>query len=439
MASALALRRESVWRAPARYPIVISSLSSRRVVSKHLRSFSSGKGPGDLDADKKDKNAFKKLTEVPLRFPPPASWGNQIQRRPRFGPKSQKFFQAATSPHKKYGLIRNLNLKLVKDKSNVPILIPGRFIKDKEEELPIHKNAAQDNQDGKTRRRRRKLPIVNAAAILDKNTYCKKSAFPGGVTTKSGHEAAKRLLRGKKDLVDMIRGTIVFQQSQRPFCLTGHGVPPQLLQDHIDMADAILQNFDEPTECQLTSNLGDSISSTDPSCPDSMTIRRQDGQTRVWAWPPQRLLQRSTKEENAEKLHDVSQNWDNSLVLYLAVMDRLSREMGTSTVGSYLHRESRKYWKVKMHRGMAYSDELISRPDDEEDGRPVPILEWNPLSSAKTTNNEHPHVSIRLQGTPQRTNNEAVNDESPVQNSVTLIYDAIFQEDPRVEPVGTVP
>ena len=83
-----------------------------------------------------------------------------------------------------------------------------------------------------------------------------------------------------------------------------------------------------------------------------------------------------------------------------------------------------------MYRGHAYPIELISTPDDEEDGAPVPILEWSsPLDNANKRK-----ISMRLQGTPSK--NVSVGEEEEVTNPnpVTLVYDATFQNDPRLEP-----
>jgi len=388
----------------------------------------------------------------------------RVQRRPsRFGPKSQKYFQASMGPAKHYG-IRMLNLKLVKDSSQVPILIPGKALKDREDgnetsdntantsnnksnsenegksssqkqqaikdASPLQKDDSTAQRPNRPRRRRRMLPIVNAAALLDTTNYCKRSAFPGGVVSRSGTEAAKRLLRGKKDLIDMLRGHIILQQSQRPFCLAGHGVPKQLLQDHINMGDSILSHFNEPAEISL-SNMDEY---SDPLSPDCMRIRDQDGQSRMWAWPPQPQFQAPKEgddEEAQHRLEDISQKWSHSFTLYLSVMDRIANKLGL--VGSYLHKDTRKEWKVKMFRGMAYPLEVISRPDDEDIGAPVPILEWAP---GNRISDKQPHVSIRLQGMSDLDlgSSDGTMGEPGGVHPVTLVFDACFQEDPRLEP-----
>lgn len=389
---------------------------------RHVRCFSAGRRPpreGDDRVNKKSTKDGQKKIDRRTKNASQDSWMEQQQkmfRRPRFGPKSQKYFEAALNSSKKYG-IRNLNLKLVKDSSDIPILIPGGMLI----ESTRSQSQDQDMPQG-SRRRRRKLPVVNAAALLDATAYCKKSAFPGGVVTKSGTEAAKRLLRGKKDLVDMLRGHIILQQNQRPFCLAGHGVPKQLLQDHINFADSMLQRCNEPAECSFRNLEEDNFD----SFPDCIKIRGHDGKSRIFAWPMPPPTTREKIEERKVEEVDVAYTWEDRLALYLAVMDRFTSKLGL--VGSCLHKDTRKQWSVKIYRGMAFPLEVISRPEGDEGNGPVPILEWSPLNRVS---NKQPHISIRIQGTPDH----EAGPGRAMRDPVTLVYDALFQEDPRLEPV----
>ena len=389
----------------------------------------------------------------------------RFQRQPRFAPKSRKSFQTA-SPSKQYGA-RPLtkNLRLIKDSFHVPILIPGQTLSDDskdvgrtgsvrintDERIQQNKNNADQN-DGKQsqvkakselnhmRRRRRMLPTVNASALLDAPTYCRNSAFTATGSNKNSNEqagmtmnsemnsktaAAKRLLRGKKDLLNMLRGDIILQESPRPFCLAGHGVPKQLLQEHINMGDSILHHFNEPAEV--------SVRNSDPCYPEAMKIREHNGQSRMWLWPtdkttePHQLLEEQQRRaEEAEvagdSLQDISQTWGERLDLYIAVMDRLASGLWPS--GSCFNKKSRQHWSLKIYRGMAFPVEVIAGAD--ADG-PVPVLEWNPLHRISK---RQPHMSIRLQGTPDLV--PGASQESV--NPVTLVYDARFQEEPRLEP-----
>lgn len=87
------------------------------------------------------------------------------------------------------------------------------------------------------------LPVMNASALLDPLKYCKKSSRlsfnRNGVNRSiSGTDAARRLLRGKKDFILAARSL-----KSQPTLLEGHGVPPQLFQHCIDMADALLLQY----------------------------------------------------------------------------------------------------------------------------------------------------------------------------------------------------
>jgi hypothetical protein len=92
------------------------------------------------------------------------------------------------------------------------------------------------------------LPAMNAAALLDPLAYCKtsaKTAHTHGVNRGiSGTDAARRLLRGKKDFLVAARSSLLKSNTTaRPALLTGHGIPPKLFQHCIDMADALLLQY----------------------------------------------------------------------------------------------------------------------------------------------------------------------------------------------------
>ena len=118
--------------------------------------------------------------------------------------------------------------------------------------------------------RHQHLPILDASPILDPKSFCtQRSASAaggtGGVTTVSGGDAAKRLVRARKEVVQLVRGTLLqsnlaFSNSRgedrvlgsssgedvsdgkgKAFGLCGHGVPVQLLRDHLDAALMIFE------------------------------------------------------------------------------------------------------------------------------------------------------------------------------------------------------
>jgi hypothetical protein len=94
------------------------------------------------------------------------------------------------------------------------------------------------------------LQAMNASALLDPLKYCKTSSRlssnRSGVSRSiSGTDAARRLLRGKKDFILAARSL-----KNQPALLEGHGVPPKLFQHCIDMADALLLQYSpDAVEC----------------------------------------------------------------------------------------------------------------------------------------------------------------------------------------------
>ena len=77
------------------------------------------------------------------------------------------------------------------------------------------------------------LVNLDASPFLDPTLYIKKTAL--GSTRTCGTEGAKRLVNGQREIRDWIR-----MEGSVQFCLQGHGIPVQLLQDHIDCAWGVL-------------------------------------------------------------------------------------------------------------------------------------------------------------------------------------------------------
>lgn len=79
------------------------------------------------------------------------------------------------------------------------------------------------------------LPQLHASAFLDPKGYCRSSAQ--ATTTISGGDAARRLIRGKRNLVETMRKEIQEQQYvKKLYILKGHGVPDQVLNHLLDAA-----------------------------------------------------------------------------------------------------------------------------------------------------------------------------------------------------------
>ena len=159
------------------------------------------------------------------------------------------------------------------------------------------------------------LPLLNVMVLLDPQRYVKSM---NSSTVRSGTEAARRILRGRQEWLKTVRKHAErgLDQSSIPlwpnklsysmdgmirrasYRLTGHGVPRQLLQDHIDYAGSLL-SMNQATSVVLASK-------------DSIRVRRPDG-----------------SHHNAPVPED-----SHSLDLYMAVMERITR-----TLAIVLHSE----------------------------------------------------------------------------------------------------
>jgi hypothetical protein len=132
--------------------------------------------------------------------------------------------------------------KLVAPYNEPPILVPGSSTQ------PKNKTS---------------LPTIHVDALLDPKAYCRRTAFRGGAPpTKSGPAAMKRLLQGKNHALKVLRREVHrpgFSRKRSPYACVGHGVPRQLLQDHINLAESLLLYHDGAAEISCR-NVGGGVS-----------------------------------------------------------------------------------------------------------------------------------------------------------------------------------
>jgi hypothetical protein len=152
----------------------------------------------------------------------------------------------------------------------VPVIQPSIYYYCTQAALPL--GVDKKDKSGDKGYSRLVLPAMNASALLDPLKYCKTSSRLSqnrvGVSRSiSGGDAARRLLRGKKDFIVAARAL-----KTQPALLEGHGVPQQLFQHCIDMADALLLQYSpDVVECTFhnyTYFTGES------KVPDILRIRR---------------------------------------------------------------------------------------------------------------------------------------------------------------------
>ena len=170
------------------------------------------------------------------------------------------------------------------------------------------------------------MQSMNASALLDPLNYCKGSAklsphVSNGSRSISGTDAARRLLRGKKDFLLAAR-----KLDNAPVLLDGHGVPSALFQHCVDMADALLRHYGpDVVECSFHNYYNDNKNNSSSSkVPLHVRVRRRDATNACL--PPPSINDDSTinsENNNSDSNSDDTNgeiDWDHNLTLYLTVM-----------------------------------------------------------------------------------------------------------------------
>jgi hypothetical protein len=354
------------------------------------------------------------------------------------------------------------------DCHRVPVLIPGR------ERRPDGQQSAGVMHHH--HHYRHTLSAINASALLNTKEYCLKSA--AAATSNSGTEAARRLLRGKKDIVNILRQHVVYPRQQNdgnandprqqnvhpyqprqheppvPHTLQGHGVPTQLLQNHLDLAGELLDVTPGNVAEVSFQNWSGELSL------DWMRVRSQDGHSSVRPWP---VVVPQTAHDNdngdGDGSGDAMASWDQDMALYLSVMNRLATQLSlvlqtqsppstptntrdtsaaptTTMTDEYnnvfssfksssteqqipMHPPPPRYWNVKVWRGMALAADSLP-------AEPCPVVEWTPVQGLEAPG----HVCIRLQGFPTMTsssNGMTSTSTRKQPQAVTLSFTACFR------------
>lgn len=285
----------------------------------------------------------------------------------------------------------------------------------------------RDGDDDQSSSPKISISSLDASALLDPLSYCKASAkvaHTHGVSQSiSGTDAARRLLRGKKEFITVAR------TMRSPGLLTGHGVPPELLQNCVDMADALMQHYGNIVEISFHNYNHDTSNET--KLPHILRIRGQDGTNRCSQWP----IRTST-------------DWDYHMSLYVAVMERLVKNLGLVlpcrrepfqskrgqeeseqrnhddfTASPLLFPSSNRipHWNVDILRGGVFQ---FYDGDDctlNDDMTPTPIVEFSHVDNDSEAQGR---VLIRLQG--KSVPNRAFHFGQSGRR-VTLVFDACFR------------
>jgi hypothetical protein len=257
------------------------------------------------------------------------------------------------------------------------------------------------------------IPQIQAAAWLDPATYCR-----GGGQSIAGTVAARQLLRGKKDLMEVL-GHAVYSGSssktnRKSIVLLGHGLPPQILQHHINSAAALLDRLQASEISFKQFNVAqhhNSLASTEAVREIRWSHVRDaaTGENRVVPWPI------DPTEPNP---------WQDDLQLYWTVMNRIATRLGLAILlkrpqvlapmnpdtltsrrprsdyslpgiptNSMLHTPPH-HWKVKFSRELHFLPQSLPPSNRFAGGLIHPVLEWTPLEGVAAPG----LVCIRLQG-----------------------------------------
>jgi hypothetical protein len=283
------------------------------------------------------------------------------------------------------------------------------------------------------------LPQIHATAWLDPSMYCRD-----GGTSIAGTEAARKLLRGKRDLMELLGYAVhnsssskylttiaterddsvppsLKREPQRSYVLQGHGVPHQMLQHHVDFAASLLYRLDAAEvsfkQFNVTQHHNSSAASDAVRELQRTYIRdAETGGNKVLPWPL-----------------DDGEHWKDDLQLYWTAMNRIATRLGLAVLlkrprdatlqlaaDQTIHTPSNSLLKTPPHHWkVEFTREWQFAPQQLPPGKSplFPILEWAPMDGIATTPG---HVCIWLQGvSTAKYNGSALR--------VSLCFDACFR------------
>ena len=187
---------------------------------------------------------------------------------------------------------------------------------------------------------KQQLAQIRAGAWLDPSSYCK-----GGGTTIAGTEAARKLLRGKKDLIELL-GYAVHSHGKQSLVLQSHGIPRQVLQHHVDFAARLLyrlqaqevafKQFNEMTKYNSVAAI-EAVQSL-----RQVLVRNfVTGENQAMAWPvhdhPKGVNNNNNDDDNnndesSKQQQAPAQQWADDLTLYWTVMNRIATRLGVAVL-----------------------------------------------------------------------------------------------------------
>jgi hypothetical protein len=222
------------------------------------------------------------------------------------------------------------------------------------------------------------LKSMDASALLNPRQFCAASAKSTHTHNVSrsinGTDAARRLLRGKKECLLAARKMI----NSSPLMLKGHNVPNVLIQHFVNMGDQLLKHYGpDAVECSFhnyyqegtssntnrtatNDNSGSGSNSNTVTLPLHVRVRQKDA-TNSCLPPPAAYDTR---------IYDNSYvDWDHHLELYLTVMQNFANPLGKIFDHHHYNDKSNNnsHHPTKESDNSAFHNKAIDKYDFEND------------------------------------------------------------------------
>lgn len=189
------------------------------------------------------------------------------------------------------------------------------------------------------------LPQFHASAFLDPKYYCRVSAEPN--STISGSDAVRRLIRGKRNLLETMRKEThecnnnkeKEKRNQKLYVLRDHGVPVQLFQHLLKSSNTWLLQQINSSRLSIKNTSGNINF-------DHMLIQTKDGSSTVRSWP---------------------KKWRNDMEIYLTVMNRIAASLSDILQPmDGLSKPQIVQWNVNIHQQDVNMSKMIPLSSSEE-------------------------------------------------------------------------
>lgn len=264
-------------------------------------------------------------------------------------------------------------------------------------------------------------PILNASAWLDPQKYCIQTSSSAS-TSISGSDASTRLHQGRLSFQKELCET-------NSFTLTGHGVPILLLQDHIDMADSLLQHFNDDNTTHKNDNTNPN-NITRNVVPPSISFSNLDGFLTF-----QRIrIRHSNGDSTIIPWRNVMKDPDmfsiqDRIELCLTVMNRIATRLGLLVLHEYdaISSSVTSNCIVANSWNMELSTTPQQLPLGQTNNTNI-MVQVSKQSNHKNTHDDSCHIRIYLRGIPSSTT-------STTNSAINIVFDTYLDENKNLTQI----